>query len=42
LQESQNTTSLISEMLPSDIFYLAVEYRKRYPSQSASWGPAGR
>jgi len=42
LQEPQNTTSLISEMLPSDIFYLAVEYRKRYPSQSASWGPAGR
>jgi hypothetical protein len=42
LQEPQNTTSLLSQMLPSDIFYLAVEYRKRYPSQRASWGPAGR
>jgi hypothetical protein len=42
LQETQNTISLISQMLPSDTFYLAVEYRKRYPSQSASWGPAGR
>jgi hypothetical protein len=42
LQESQNAVSLISQMLPSDIFYLAVEYRKRYPSQSANWGPAGK
>jgi len=42
LEESQNAISLISQMLPSDIFYLAVEYRKRYPSQSANWGPAGR
>ena len=42
LQESQDPNSLISQMLPSDVFYLAVEYRKRYPSQSANWGPAGR
>ncbi len=42
LQEPQNAISLISQMLPSDIFYLAVEYRKRYPSQSANLGPAGR
>jgi hypothetical protein len=42
LQEPQNAASLISQMLPSDLFYLAVEYRKRYPSQSANWGPAGR
>jgi hypothetical protein len=42
LQEPQNTSGLISQMLPSDIFYLAVEFRKRYPSQSTSWGPAAR
>ena len=42
LQEPQNTTDLISQMLPSDVFYLAVEYRKRYPSERANWGPAGR
>jgi hypothetical protein len=42
LQDPQNAMSLISQMLPSDIFYLAEEYRKRYPGQSANWGPAGR
>jgi hypothetical protein len=42
LEEPQNVNSLISQMLPSDVFYLAVEYRKRYPSQSANWGPVGR
>ncbi len=42
LQEPENKNSVISQMLPSDVFYLAVEYRKRYPSQSANWGPAAR
>ena len=42
LREPQNANSLISRMLPADIFYLAVEYRKRYPGQSANWSPAAR
>ena len=41
-QAPQNTTNQISQMLPTDVFYLAVEYRKKYPGHSADWGPAGR
>ena len=40
--QPQNTNSLIAQMLPSDVFYLAVEYRKKYSGESASWGPSAR
>ena len=26
---------------PSEMFYLAAEYRRRYPAEKPSWGPAG-
>lgn len=38
----ENATSETSQMLPTDIFYLAVEYRRKYPGQITSWGAAGR
>lgn len=42
LQGPQDASSQISQMLPTDDFYLAVEYRKRYPGHGADSGPAGR
>ncbi len=33
---------LIARLMPADTFYLAEEFRKRYPQESASWGPANR
>jgi hypothetical protein len=31
-----------AEVLPASTFYLAAEFRRRYPDQAAAWGPAGR
>jgi hypothetical protein len=35
------TTDVIRQTLPADVFYLAVEFRKRYPNQTPT-APAGR
>ncbi|MFP5226544.1 MAG: hypothetical protein ACLGXA_02860, partial [Acidobacteriota bacterium] len=32
----------LADMLPADMFYLAVEFRKRFPGQAAQWGPASK
>ena len=32
----------LPELLPADTFYLAAEYRRRFPEQADSFGPAGR
>jgi hypothetical protein len=29
-------------LTPADTFYLAAEFRRKYPADTASWGPAGR
>jgi hypothetical protein len=34
--------ALIRQTLPAENFYLAVEFKKRYPDQMSQWGPAGR
>ena len=34
--------AILSRMGPADTFYLAVEFRKRYPAEAASSGPAGQ
>jgi hypothetical protein len=31
-----------SQITPADTFYLAAEFRRRYPDETAFWGPAGR
>ena len=41
LQTPQSATALISQTPPSDLFYLASEFRKRYPNQVTGWGKAG-
>jgi len=42
LRSSQGAASLISQTPPSDLFYLAVEFRKRYPEQASRWGKASQ
>jgi hypothetical protein len=39
---SEDHTAIISRMMPAETFYLAAEFRRRFPGESASWGPAGR
>jgi hypothetical protein len=33
---------ILPQLLPADTFWLAVEYRRRFPEQTNSFGPAGR
>jgi hypothetical protein len=42
LRSSGSGASVLSQVLPADTFYLAVEFRKRYPEQAANLGPAAR
>jgi hypothetical protein len=42
LHTAEGARKLIAETLPSDEFYLAVEFRKRFPDQAATWGPASQ
>ncbi len=42
LRSEQSARKLLTETLPSDAFYLAVEFRKRYPDQAGKWGPASQ
>lgn len=32
----------ISQITPADIFYLTVEFRRSFPRDTSSWGPAGQ
>jgi hypothetical protein len=42
LQQPESAAALAPQMLPSITFYLATEYRRRFPDQAALVGPAGR
>jgi hypothetical protein len=42
LQSPESTAALRVQMLPPDTFYLAVEFRKRFPEQAAQWGQASQ
>lgn len=42
LQSPGSTAALITQILPADTFYLAVEFRKRFPEQAAQWGQASQ
>ena len=42
LQTEDGAKKLVSHTLPADAFYLAVEFRRKYPDEAAKWGPAGR
>jgi len=42
LESPESTAALRAQMLPADTFYLAVEFRKRFPEQAAQWGQASQ
>lgn len=42
LRNPGGTTVQNAEWLPADMFYLAVEFRKRYPDAGAQWGSASK
>ena len=33
---------VFAQSTPADLFYLTAEFRRRFPGESDSWGPAGR
>ena len=42
LPNSEGTTTVIRQTTPADVFYLAAEFRKRYPDQTSMVGRAAR
>jgi hypothetical protein len=42
LQNEESATALVDQMLPTDTFFLASEFRSRFPGETARWGKAGR
>jgi hypothetical protein len=42
LENPDSTATLTAHLLPSDAFFLAVEFRERFPAEAAQWGPASR
>lgn len=42
IQNPRGVAALIGETPPAESFYLAVEFRKRFPGQATMWGKAGK
>jgi hypothetical protein len=42
LENPDTTAALTARVLPSDAFYLAAEFRRKFPGEAAQWGPANR
>jgi hypothetical protein len=42
LKNEQGGGALVSRTLPADTFFLAVEFRNRYPDQASRWGKANQ
>ena len=42
LAHKEGAAALAAQLLPTDTFYLAAEFRRRYPEQAAQWGPANQ
>ncbi len=40
--EDKDSAAVIAKLLPTDTFYIATRFRKRYPGEAAQWGPANR
>ena len=39
--DSKETQEMIRQVSPADTFYLTAEFRRKFPQDTASWGPAG-
>ena len=42
LAREEDLAVMLPRMMPADTFYLAAEFRRRYPAEAASSGPAGQ
>lgn len=42
LQSEEGIAAMLPRIMPADTFYLAQEFRTRYPAEAASSGPAGQ
>jgi hypothetical protein len=42
LLHPEDTTAMLPRMMPAETFYLAAEYRRRFPGEAPSWGPASK
>jgi len=42
LQHPETATALVPQMLPADTFFLAAEFRSKFPGEAPLWGNAGR
>jgi hypothetical protein len=42
LLQAKDPSAAVPQMMPADTFYLAAEFRKKYPDEVNSWGPAGQ
>jgi len=42
LAREEDLAVMLPRMMPADTFYLAAEFRQRYPTEAASSGPAGQ
>lgn len=42
LTNADSAKALLSQVLPEETFFLAAEYRRRFPDETAAWGTAGK
>lgn len=42
LRNPESAAALVPQMLPTDTFFLAAEFRSRFPGEATLWGNAGR
>lgn len=42
LRSADSMDAMLPRLMPEDTFYLTAEFRQRYPSDAASYGPAGQ
>ncbi|MGA9667594.1 MAG: hypothetical protein WBQ94_00210 [Terracidiphilus sp.] len=42
LQHSETATALVPRIVPADAFFLATEFRSKFPGEASQWGTAGQ
>ena len=42
LEQTDTATAFISQMLPSELFFLAADHRNKFPGEASASGPAGK
>ncbi len=42
LRHPESAAALVPQMLPADTFFLAAEFRSKFPAEATLWGNAGR